>query len=279
MNNELYLSLKITNWCNLCCRHCCECSDPNQVPNFIPLEKIDKYLYESRKMFIVPNPLLCIGGGEAMAPYMYGMSQYIPYALDLVYKYNYIPTIKTNGTWGDNDNLRTNILHGLAKSAYKAQKLVTLDISVDEFHNNHSGVIKIIQETLSNSDLCFAIRICLVGFNTQQSKNTLDLLQYTLQSQGFDIVKTIANDWIISSPNGENGVYMVNDFAANIYNLGRAKDNNVFTSQSNPNGNDGADCLQLDNNDTAIFNYMYREQIKNRTLNDVLKSIIRNNTR
>lgn len=273
MNNELYLSFKITNWCNLHCAHCCERSNKHNEPKFLSLEKLDKYLSESKTMSIIPNQLISFGGGEALAPYMIGNPTYIPFALDLAYSYGYIPTIKTNGTWGDNNVLRVKILSDIASRAHKYGKLITLDISVDEFHNNESGVMKIIINTLTNFDLCYAIRICLVGFNTPASANALNSLQQKLQTQGFEIDKTYAGDWMICAPNQSCGVYMCNDYAAPIYNIGRAKQTKTYTSTDNPNGNDGADCLQLDNNDYAILNYTYREPIKNRPLNTVLESL------
>ena len=96
MNNELVISFKITNWCNLHCAHCCERSNKHNKPNFMSLEKIEKYLSESRELAIAPNELLSIGGGEAFATYMFGQTTYIPRALDLFYSYEYIPTLKTN---------------------------------------------------------------------------------------------------------------------------------------------------------------------------------------
>lgn len=238
------------------------------------LQKMDRYLSESKQMSIIPNQLLSIGGGEAFAPYMHGNNTYIPYVLELVYSYGYIPTIKTNGTWGTKDILRTQILSDIASRAYKYGKLVTLDISVDEFHNNQSGVKHIIRDILSNPDLCYAIRICLVGFNTPASAKALKSLQQELQNWGFIIEPTLNNDWIITTPDKSCGVYMVNGYDSPIYNIGRAKQTHTYTSTDDPNGNDGSDCLQLDNNDYAILNYDYREPIKNRPLNEVLKSLM-----
>lgn len=274
MNNELYLSFKITNWCNLHCDHCCERSNKHNEPKFLSLEKLDKYLSESKTLPIIPNQLISFSGGETFAPYMFNQPNYIPVALDLAYSYGYIPTIKTNGTWGDNDLLRIKILNDIASRAHKYGKLVTLDISVDEFHNNESGVMKIISNTLTNFDLCYAIRICLVGFNTPGSANALNSSQQKLQTLGFEIDKTYSGDWMICAPNQSCGIYMCNDYATPIYNIGRAKQTKTYTSTGNPNGNDGANCLQLDNNDYAILNYTYREPIKNRPLNKVLESLM-----
>ena len=274
MNNGLVISFKITNWCNLHCNHCCERSNKHNKPDFMSLEKLDKYLAESLIMDIRPDQLLTIGGGEALAPYMLGNATYIPNALDLIYTNKYVPTLKTNGTWGDNNTLRKKILTDIAKCAYKHQKLVTLDISVDEFHNNQSGVIKIINDIVRNPGLSFAIRFCLVGFNTPASKAALNDLQQQLQNAGLKIEQTYAGDWMIEIPNSMDGLYVCNDYGTPIYNLGRAKQTKTFTSTENPNGNDGFNCLQIDNNDYAILNYTYREPIKNRPLNLVLQSLI-----
>ena len=273
MNNELTISFKITNWCNLHCAHCCERSNKHNKPNFMSLEKLERYLSESKEMSIRPNELMSLSGGEAFAPYMHNNGKYILNALDLIYKYEYIPTIKTNGTWGTNNFLRPQILSDLALCAYKYEKLVTLDISVDEFHNNQDGVFNIIYHILSNPYLCFAIRVCLVGFNTPESEATLLNLKQKLQNNKFE-VEQIEKDWIVYAPTHSNGAYIILDFGAPIYNMGRAKQTKTYTSTADPNGNDGFNCLQVDNNDYAILNYTHREPIKNRPLNEVLQSLM-----
>lgn len=239
----------------------------------MPLAKIGKYLDESVQMDIRPDQLLTISGGEAMAPYMLNAPTYIPYALDLIYSTGYIPILKTNGTWGDNNTLRKKILSDIALRAYKYGKLITLDISVDEFHNNQSGVIKIIRDTLQNQDLCFAIRICLVGFNTPASQIALNSVSQELQKIGFEIKKTINGDWMISAPNLDFGIYMYTSYDAPISPLGRAKQTKTNTT-NDIRDYDRISCLQLDNNDNAILNYKYREPIKNRPLNTVLQSLM-----
>lgn len=272
MNNDWSLHFKITNWCNLNCAHCCECSNSLQPLNLLSLEKIEKYLQEVVHMPIKPNEMISIGGGEAMAPYMHNTPEYIPNLLDMVYKYEFVPTLKTNGTWGDQNKKRARILSDIAKCAYKSGKLATLDISVDEFHNNIYGVSKIILNVLNEYYLCYAIRICLVGFNTQKSTNALFHLRQELSKKGFHIETTPPfGDWIVSTPNG-NTTVIYNSFTSGIFDIGRAKKNKVYTTTSNKN-NTGVDCLQLDNNDIAILNYDYCEPIQNRNLYEVLCSL------
>ncbi|MCQ2568291.1 MAG: hypothetical protein MJ163_01685 [Alphaproteobacteria bacterium] len=272
MNNNWSLHLKITNWCNLNCAHCCECSNSAQPLNLLSLEKIEKYLHEIISMPIKPNELISIGGGEVMAPYMHNTPEYIPNLLDIVYKYEFVPTLKTNGTWGEQNKKRTKILSDIAKRAYKSGKLVTLDISVDEFHNNTDGVAKIIRNVVNEYYLCYAIRICLVGFNTPQSAKALLRLKQELSKNGFHIEITPPfGDWIISAPNGTTAV-IYTSFTSGIFDIGRAKKNKNYTTTGNRN-NTGTDCLQIDNNDIATYNYGYCEPVQNRNLYEVLCSL------
>lgn len=279
MYDELFISFKITNWCNLHCNHCCERSGCHEQTNFMPLKKLDRYLTESKDLMFIPDELVCLGGGEAMAPYMHKNMNYIPNALDLIYSHKYVPTIKTNGTWGEDDNLRKRILSDISAKAYKYDKLVTLDISVDEFHNNKNGVVKIISDIISSSELGYAIRFCLVGFDTPASIRALDNIQQELQKLGFHIRKTMANDWIIEDADGDFGLYVCNDYVSKIYDLGRAKQTKVYNSEYGPNLWYESYCFQIDNKDNAILNYLYREQIKNRTLDEVLYSLIQQQKR
>lgn len=274
MRNDFGLSFKITNWCNLNCAHCCECSNSAEKPKFLPLEKMEKYLYESRHMPIQFHELLTIGGGEALAPYMHNNFDYIPTALNMIHKYNYIPTIKTNGTWGVDGIMREKILYDLAGAAYKSGKLVTLDMSVDEFHTNLSGVTNIIYDILSNMQICMAIRVCLVGFNTQKSTNVHNLLKRRLMAKGIEI-RTLPNgDWAAFGPDTSCGVLIINSFDTPIYNQGRARENKVYTSIASPNGDGSVNCLQLDNKDMAIYNYIYHEPVKHRPLSKVFDVLI-----
>ena len=271
MNTEFYIGFKITNWCNMNCAHCCECSGLNQPLNFMSLDKLDRYLFEAKQMDFRPNQLITIGGGEAFAPYLNGDNRYIPNALDIAYSHKFIPTLKTNGTWGENNKKCQSILSDLAKCAYKGDKLVTLDISVDEFHNNTTNVANIIRNTLRNDRLCMAIRICLVGFHTKKSEIAQNKLKQELQKYGLKVSSTVYGDWIVETKNGAD-VYMTNDFSAEIVDLGRAKTNSVFTTVFDAYS--GSHCLQIDNNDIATYNFKYREPINNRHLGEVFQSLL-----
>jgi hypothetical protein len=73
-------------------------------------------------------------------------------------------------------------------------------------------------------------------------------------------------------------MYVCNDYGALIYNRGRAKQTKTYSTTADQS-NDIIDCLQIDNNDNAILNYRYREPIKNRTLDEVLYSLIQQQKR
>lgn len=273
MNNDWSLHFKITNWCNLNCAHCCECSNSSQPLNLLPLEKIEKYLKEISNIPIKPNELISIGGGEVMAPYMHNNTDYIPKLLDLLYKHKFVPTLKTNGTWGNETKKCTEILYDIAKCAYKSDKLVTLDISIDEFHNNIDSVSKIIRNIKNKHYLSYAIRICLVGFNTQKSANALLRLKQELTKNGLHI-ETFPpfDDWLISAPNRDTTI-IYNSFTSGIFDMGRAKTNKVYTTTIDKSAHEH--CLQLDNNDMAIYDYILSEPIQNRNLYEVLCSLQR----
>ena len=271
MYGILAFSLKITNWCDLNCVHCCECSGRNNPTNFMPLTKAEQYIGEFQEIPLNLSQHYTIGGGEGLAPYQFGDKDYIPQILSCIYKVDGVPTIKTNGAWGTNANIRSDILKSLANSAYFGNKLLTLDISVDEFHNNLNGVANIITDVVQSHYLLSAIRIALLGFNTDGTKKAMDALRSKLYDReiGWDKL-----------PNGDVGVYasdnigirvIVND-DNEIFDFGRAKQNNVYTATGQPTMT-YVNCIQVDNNNLAILNYLYCEQIAGRPLPRVFESL------
>ena len=272
MFGRLALSLKITNWCDLNCAHCCECSGRNNPTNFMPATKAEDYIGEFQEVPFNLAQHYTIGGGEGLAPYQFGDYDYIPQVLSCIYKVDGVPTIKTNGVWGEKANLRSDILKNLAHSAYVGNKLLTLDISVDEFHNNLNGVANIITDVVQSDYLLPAIRIALLGFDTDGTRKAMNQLRSKLADRdvGWDNI-----------PNGDIGVYrsggnigmrvIVNDDNA-IFDLGRAKQNKVYTATGQPTMT-YVNCIQIDNNNLAILNYLYCEQIAGRPLSRVFESL------
>ena len=158
------LAFKITNWCNLNCAHCIERSSCKEPFDLLLLPKMHKIIKEFKNLDVNQSDFVVITGGESMAPYYNNQQNYIKQALRYIYKAGYVPTIKTNAVWDTDIKLRQKILFDLAESAYKYRKVVTLDISIDEFHNNLSGAANIITDIITSKYLSPAIRLCLAGF-------------------------------------------------------------------------------------------------------------------
>lgn len=289
MDGRLEFCLKITNWCNLCCPHCCENSCKTNSPDFMSLGKIGHYLYEIQTLLYDTSEHVVIGGGEAMAPYLFRNNNYIPTALNLIFDAGKIPTIKTNGLWAKQDKSRKAILKDLAKIAYSADKLVTLDISVDEFHDNIVIVADLFAEILSNDFIMNGIRPCLVGFDTEGSAQALKKLKTELRLRHIDIEDLEEGDLGVYNNRGK-GIRVVTDYVGGIVNVGRAVENNVWTYDikllessrrmytlltSRPY----TDCFKIDNYDNVILDGSYSESIDGRNLQTVIDSLFAKRTK
>ena len=273
MYGKFTLAFKITNWCNLNCAHCCANSSPRAQQRLMPLDKIEKYLHEFKELPYNLSEHIVIGGGEGLAPYFFGNLIYIPAVLSKINSVGGVSTIKTNAVWGNDTYTRNLILQDLAMNAHKMQKLVTLDISLDEFHNNIPAVANVFAEILSNEYITMAIRPTLVGFNTPASANALSQLKEELKARHLIVEQTENDDWAVYSESGL-GIRVVCDFENEIFDLGRAKKNNVATFHQGATGLHETNCIQIDNQDTVTLNNYYREKIKGRPLKTVMNSLI-----
>ncbi len=273
MDTKLSLALKITNWCNMNCAHCCERSGMNAPMHFMPIETVEKYTAQFRDLDMRKYEHLVFTGGEVMAPYFHRQNFYVPQCLDVAYRGGFAPFIKTNGLWGGNGELRGRVLNDLAKMAHRHQRLVSLDISVDEFHNNVPHVAAIIEHVIKNSRLTPAIRISLVGLNTKNSRMRFAQLIGQLSARGISMRiiddMTMAVEW--------NGVVVCiyYGFDVLVARMGRAVDNNLGRADVDgmPDAS-GASCLQIDNTDTAILNYKWRTPVQNRPMDMVVADLI-----
>ena len=274
MKNTLTLSLKITNWCNLNCAHCCENSGKNRAKRFLPLEKIEKYLQEFKELPYDLSEYVVIGGGEGLSPYLFGNFDYIPNLLKEINKVGGISTIKTNGVWGNNAVARKLILKDLAIFAHKIGKVVSLDISLDEFHDNITAVADIFSEILSDDYIAVSIRPALLGFYTDGSSNALLQLKSELKSRKIAITETTKGDWCVYNEQNQ-GIFIITDYNNEIFDLGRAKKNKVFTYRQTKPGLLKTNCVQIDNNDVVTLNNVYSEKINGRPLKTVIDNLIK----
>lgn len=265
-------SFKITNWCNLRCAHCCENSGKTNPPNFMPILKIEQYLGEIQSLPYNISEHIVIGGGEAMAPYLFRNNNYIPTVLNLIFDAGKIPTIKTNGLWAKDSKVMMQILKDLAKIAYSADTLVTFDISVDEFHDNIVSVADLLTGILSNDFIMSAIRPTLNGFNTDGSAKAMAKLKTELNIRNIGIDELSNGDIGLYNRRG-TGIRVPVDFSGAIHNLGRAVENNVYTSTDSPT-TPYLNCVQIDNDDKVILNYLHSEKIAERNLKTVIDDLI-----
>lgn len=283
MNDKLSLCLKITNWCNLKCAHCCELSGPKEPKQFMPLDKFETYIHQFGEIDIPKTEYYTIGGGEPMSTYLNGDRGYIPRAVSMILDAGAIPTIKTNATWGKHTDERRTVLKSLAAVAYKYQKLVTLDISLDEFHKNTNDVANIISDIAKSDMLRPAIRVFLAGFNTNASLKKLNELQDELKCRNILVIPFSDLGDVVTEENKYDfgvmyrgqGNKIFASFDTPIFREGRAAITGVATTGQNPGFTsvDG-DCLVVDNMDNAILNYKFREQIAGRDLNTIVHSLM-----
>ena len=241
----------------------------------MPLNRMATLIDQFKNIDFPTTDYFVIGGGEATAPYIFGNNNYMQQALSMIYDVGGIPTIKTNAIWGNYKHLRRLILKDLADTAYSHQIIVTLDISIDEFHKNIDGTANIISDLVKSQYLLPAIRISLVGFNTDASKSQLDKLHLALNRNG---VHTFSNSHIsydFSATQNGYGMQIFTSFATPIYMDGRAAQTKSYTtgpSRGLPDS-DGH-CLAVDYANNAILNYKFREHIAERDLNTVTKSLM-----
>lgn len=272
-SDKIGFAIKNTNWCNLNCVHCCECSGPNVVPNIMPLNKVEKYITDFNAVKYPKWEYVVFTGGEAMAPYFHNQNTYIPSCLDIATSCNMVPVVKTNATWGTDDRMRKRILNDFAGMAYKHQKLMSLEMSIDEFHDNMNGIVNIISDVVRSTYLAPAVRLALVGLNTVESY--IRFLQLVDKMNGQGLFTVINNGELdITIPNLHQ-VKVFFDLWAMIANVGRAKKNNlgVYKPTGKPEMFTGH-CLQIDNHDVAILNNVHREKIQNENLSQIITKLI-----
>lgn len=270
--DKISLAIKNTNWCNLNCAHCCECSGPNVVPNFMPLDKIEQYIGEFCAMPLPKWEYMVFTGGEAMAPYLLKRYEYMPQCLEFAGRAGLAPFIKTNGVWGADGWLRRRILNDCADAAIKNNKMTSLDVSIDEFHNNVPAVARIIQEIVSSEHLARCVRMSISGLDTLKSHAQFSYLIAYLKAHNIHVFPS-GNTFIAAL--GTVGTKVLFDFGTPVAQMGRAKQNGIGETQ--PDGSSDAvwgNCLQIDNDDVATLNYYYKTPVNGRPVFDVAKELL-----
>lgn len=275
--NKFGFSLKITNWCNLKCAHCSEFSSRNVHANIMPIDDVEKYVRQFRDINVPKYNQLVFTGGESMAPYSRGDYSYVPTCISIAQQADFVPYFKTNGVWGADAKLRNTILNDFADAAYNQNKMMTLEISFDEFHNNINQVCRIISNVADENYFARAIRICLIGLNTQQSKeNFIRLLTMLAMRNKMKIIPDFKYNKFTGYRDGANvGVNVFFDFNTPVFNIGRAARNKL--GQQDIDGMPTAqygNCFQIDNSGVATLNYKWRTPVANQPVSVVLNKLL-----
>lgn len=270
MNKMLALEFKITDWCNLACPHCPENSCMKNPPAFMSLEKIEKYVDEFQELPFNTSKNVAVGGGEGMAPYLFGNEDYIPTVIGVLNKFDKNVTVKTNASWGNTYKYRNPILKSLAKCAYFNNSLITLRMPVDEFHNNISGVSNIIADIVFSDYLLAALRVEITGFDTIGSVVARARLESDLGDKEIKMIDSRNDDLVAYNESG-SGIHIRTDYVSGVPRLGRAVANHLYTSDETGGG--FVNKLKIDNADNAILNNTVRAKIGDRPLMDVVQGL------
>ncbi len=281
--NKYSIALKITNWCNANCAHCCDSCGPEPM-DLMLVEDMDKYLSAFKKMNVNKWDSLVFSGGETMAPYIIGNNEYVPQCMEIAFKNGFAPFFKTNGLWGKSDAMRNRILTDFAKTALKHKKLTSMDISVDEFHDNLDPVANIIMETAKSPVFSYAVRLSLVGLDTPKSLDNFRILKQTLSARGLKMFEK-DETLFVESPVAFYPVFY--NFNTPVFKMGRAKENNigcdiVLDGAPDP---DVGNCLRIDNRGELLLNDGFKCSVNpdsftssaERLINQMRKSLRLNN--
>ena len=266
------LALKITNWCNLNCAHCCERSHVNEPFNLMPINKIERYIGEFKDMGIPVWDYVTFTGGETMAPYYIGQHKYIPNIADICAKNDMSACFKTNGMWGNRLMKCDTVLKSLSDVAHKYDRQISLDISIDEYHNNLDAAANIVQQVMKSQYLIDAIIISFIGLNTIESQYTFNEFSNVLRSRGFFVGPLESDGTVLIAKDNKANVAFY-DIGA-LSRLGRAADNNL--TQYIPGGHirpDDSNCLEITNNNQAILNYKFSTRTKDKTVGQIYNEL------
>ncbi len=268
------LGLKITNWCNLCCAHCCERSNNKEPYNLMPVSAVERYICEFKDMGMPVWDYVVFTGGESMAPYYHADGKYIPNVAEICAKNDMSACFKTNAKWGELNFLNVTILKNLADIAHKYDRQISLDISIDEYHDNQNAAANVVNSIMNSQYLSAAIPVSLVGLNTAASQYKYQEFLNILRQKGI-YVGPMESDgkFIVSKGNNINVMFYE---VGGLSKLGRAADNDIKNARpiTGCASADGSDCLVITNDNQAVLNYKYKTTIDNKTIKQVYSELL-----
>ncbi len=270
-SEKISLALKITNWCNLNCCHCCERSGPTIAPNMMTPGDIARYVAQYRDIKMPKFDLMVVTGGETMAPYYHNDFDYMPACLHAIYSGGMIPVLKTNGVWGHDEKLAQRILNDIAQVAYVYGRVVTLDMSLDEFHDNGDAVASIINQVFYSLYIMSAVRICLTGFHQSFTECVSRLIGKLTQYNIY--VCSMNSEEMVLLDKSRRGMQVFLSGDAGVHKIGRAADNGLGRAMPSGCAENNAHCIMVDNQGIAQLNDKYRAALNNRPLAEVVHEL------
>lgn len=134
-HTQYVLVFKTTNYCDLQCPHCCECSGPNNPRNFIPANIVCNYLDQAHSDPSFSNNVV-FTGGEIMSAYRFGPADYVPTLLNHSLDLGVGTDIKTNAAWvrGEHAPKILSDLHNI--SVKHKPYALHMSLSLDRYHKD-----------------------------------------------------------------------------------------------------------------------------------------------
>lgn len=129
------LVFKTTNYCDLQCPHCCECSGPTNPKEFIPESVVYNYLCQAKKDSSFSNSVI-FTGGEIMSAYRFGPADYVVKLINGSLGLGIDTNIKTNAAWVGGE-MGAKILSDLNNiSVMHRPYALNLSLSLDRYHKD-----------------------------------------------------------------------------------------------------------------------------------------------
>ncbi len=214
------LVFKTTNWCWYKCPHCCENAGPDNSRAFIPIGIIKGYISQAMQDVKFNNSVI-FTGGEIMAAYAFGATDYVPELLKFCLNHNIGTDIKTNAAWV-NAKYAPRVFDDLsAASSIGKPYSFQISLSLDRYHKHSiQNCAKFIHELSKRPETHVVINLASFEndrhmfndlFNTLK-RNGTGIDDAIVISNGKQLKKYIAGDTLL-----------LNTSVGTLFDGGRAK--------------------------------------------------------
>ena len=211
------LVFKTTNYCDLQCPHCCECSGPNNPRTYIPAQTIHSYLDQAHADPVFSNNVV-FTGGEIMSAYRFGPADYVPQVLNKSMGLGISTDIKTNAAWVRSE-LAPQILSDLNNiSVMHKPYALHISLSLDRYHK---GALE------NNARLIAGLAECPIFVNVSGFKNHIDMFPALVERIKSENIS--AEEVMVGNPENMRhavlvgGKLLLTESKATLFNGGRAQ--------------------------------------------------------